>query len=60
LWCAIFQTRQSNEQATSVAAPLESQFAQISGITQITSLSRLGATQVVIQFDLNRSIDSAA
>src|SRR5436309_3264683 len=46
--------------ATSVAAPLERQFAQISGITQMTSLSTLGATQVAIQFDLNRSIDSAA
>src|SRR5262249_40827345 len=34
--------------------------AQISGITQMTSLSTLGATQVAIQFDLNRSIDSAA
>src|SRR5262245_15939162 len=46
--------------ATSVAAPLERQFAQISGITQMTSLSTLGATQVAIQFDLNKSIDSAA
>jgi len=46
--------------ASSVAAPLERQFAQISGITQMTSLSTLGATQVAIQFDLNRSIDSAA
>src|SRR6266581_1735319 len=46
--------------ASSVAAPLERQFSQISGITQMTSLSTLGATQVVIQFDLNRNIDSAA
>ena len=46
--------------ASSVAAPLERQFAQISGITQMTSLSTLGATQVAIQFDLNKSIDSAA
>ncbi|HLQ91366.1 MAG TPA: efflux RND transporter permease subunit, partial [Xanthobacteraceae bacterium] len=46
--------------ASSVAAPLERQFAQISGITQMTSVSTLGATQVVIQFDLNKSIDSAA
>jgi len=46
--------------ASSVAAPLERQFAQISGITQMTSVSTLGATQVAIQFDLNRSIDSAA
>jgi HAE1 family hydrophobic/amphiphilic exporter-1 len=46
--------------AASVAAPLERQFSQISGITQLTSQSTLGATEVVIQFDLNRSIDSAA
>jgi hydrophobe/amphiphile efflux-1 (HAE1) family protein len=46
--------------ARSVAAPLERQFSQISGITQLTSQSTLGATEVVIQFDLNRNIDSAA
>jgi len=46
--------------AASVASPLERQFSQISGITQLTSLSALGATEVVIQFDLNRNIDSAA
>jgi hydrophobe/amphiphile efflux-1 (HAE1) family protein len=46
--------------ASAVAAPLERQFSQISGITQLTSLSTLGATEVVIQFDLNRNIDSAA
>ena len=46
--------------ATSVAAPLERQFAQIPGISQITSLSALGATTIVIQFDLNRNIDSAS
>jgi len=33
---------------------------QIPGITQMTSLSTLGAAQVVIQFDLNRNIDAAA
>jgi multidrug efflux pump subunit AcrB len=46
--------------ASSVAAPLERQFAQISGITQMTSVSTRGATQVAIQFDLNKSINSAA
>src|SRR5258706_9101165 len=46
--------------AVSVATPLERQFSQIAGITQLTSLSTVGATQVVIQFDLNRNIDSAA
>jgi hydrophobe/amphiphile efflux-1 (HAE1) family protein len=46
--------------ASSVAAPLERQFGQIAGITQMTSLSSLGVTQVVVQFDLNRNIDLAA
>ncbi len=46
--------------ATSVAAPLERQLAQIPGITQMTSQSALGAVTIVIQFNLNRNIDSAA
>jgi hydrophobe/amphiphile efflux-1 (HAE1) family protein len=46
--------------ATSVAAPLELQFGQIAGITQMTSQSSLGAATIVIQFDLERNIDSAA
>ncbi len=46
--------------ATSVAAPLEQQFGQIAGITQMTSQSALGAATIVIQFDLDRNIDSAA
>jgi hydrophobe/amphiphile efflux-1 (HAE1) family protein len=46
--------------ATSVAAPLELQFGQIAGVTQMTSQSSLGASTIVIQFDLDRNIDSAA
>ena len=46
--------------ATSVAAPLELQFGQIAGVTQMTSQSSLGAATIVIQFDLERNIDSAA
>jgi hydrophobe/amphiphile efflux-1 (HAE1) family protein len=46
--------------ATSVAAPLELQFGQIAGIAQMTSTSSLGASTIVIQFDLDRNIDSAA
>ena len=46
--------------ATSVAAPLELQFGQIAGIAQMTSSSSLGAATIVIQFELDRSIDSAA
>ena len=46
--------------ASSVANPLEQQFGQISGVTQLTSTSTLGNTQVNIQFQLDRNIDAAA
>jgi hydrophobe/amphiphile efflux-1 (HAE1) family protein len=46
--------------ASSVAAPLERQFGQIAGVTQLTSTSTLGATTIVLQFELNRNIDGAA
>jgi len=46
--------------ATSVAQPLERQFAQIPGVAQMTSLSVLGQASITIQFELTRSIDSAA
>src|SRR6202022_1580096 len=46
--------------ASSVAQPLERQFAQIPGIARMTSTSYLGPAAVTIQFDLNRNIDGAA
>src|SRR5262245_55011915 len=46
--------------ASSVATPLERQFSRIAGVTEMTSTSLLGATAVVLQFDLDRSIDAAA
>jgi HAE1 family hydrophobic/amphiphilic exporter-1 len=46
--------------AATVAQPLETQFAQMPGVAQLTSSSSLGATQITIQFDLNRNIDGAA
>ena len=46
--------------ASTVATPLERQFAQIPGVTQMTSSSGLGNTSIVLQFDLNRNIDGAA
>ena len=46
--------------ATSVAAPLERQFARIAGVTEITSTSNRGATGVTMQFDLSRDINGAA
>src|SRR5207237_2425834 len=56
---ATFQGAIADTMASSVAAPLERQLAQIPGVSQLTSLSALGATTIVIQFDLNRNIDSA-
>ncbi|MFZ2139318.1 MAG: efflux RND transporter permease subunit [Xanthobacteraceae bacterium] len=56
---ATFQGASAETMASSVAAPLERQFAQIPGVTQLTSLSTLGAATIVIQFELNRNIDSA-
>jgi len=56
----LWQGASADTMATSVAAPLERQFAQIPGVAQLTSLSALGATTIVIQFDLNRNIDAAA
>src|SRR5579871_4049577 len=46
--------------ASSVAQPLEYQFAAIPGVSQLTSSSVLGATQITVQFELNRNIDAAA
>ncbi|MEA2729359.1 MAG: hypothetical protein QOF70_3834 [Acetobacteraceae bacterium] len=46
--------------ASTVAQPLEKQFAQIPGMAQLTSVSVLGQSQIILQFDLERDIDAAA
>jgi len=46
--------------ASSVAQPLEYQFSQIQGVSQMTSTSVLGTSQITVQFDLDRNIDAAA
>ena len=46
--------------ASSVAQPLETQFAQISGVSEMSSSSALGSTSITIQFNLDRNIDGAA
>src|SRR5712664_717227 len=46
--------------ASAVATPLERQFGRIAGVTQMTSSSGLGSTNVTLQFDLNRDINAAA
>src|SRR5690348_6362450 len=45
--------------ASAVATPLERQFGRIAGVTQMTSSSGLGSTNITLQFDLNRDIDAA-
>jgi hydrophobe/amphiphile efflux-1 (HAE1) family protein len=46
--------------ASSVATPLEQQLSQIPGVTQLTSSSALGVAQISVQFELARTVDSAA
>jgi hydrophobe/amphiphile efflux-1 (HAE1) family protein len=46
--------------AATVATPLEYQFAEISGLSQMTSVNLLGTSLITLQFDLDRNIDAAA
>jgi multidrug efflux pump len=46
--------------AATVATPLERSLGRIAGVTEITSVSTLGSTGITLQFDLNRTTDSAA
>ncbi|HLT27206.1 MAG TPA: efflux RND transporter permease subunit, partial [Zeimonas sp.] len=46
--------------AATVATPLERALGKIAGVTEMTSHSSLGQTRIVLQFDLDRSIDAAA
>jgi multidrug efflux pump len=46
--------------ASAIATPLERQFGRIAGVTEMTSSSTLGGSNITLQFDLNRNIDGAA
>ncbi len=46
--------------AETVATPLENQFTQIQGLSQMTSTSGLGQTSITLQFDLSVDINAAA
>ena len=46
--------------ASALASPLENQFSTIQGIDTMTSTSSQGRTQISLQFNLDRDIDSAA
>ncbi|MGN6110717.1 MAG: efflux RND transporter permease subunit, partial [Kofleriaceae bacterium] len=46
--------------ATAVAMPLERRFGRIAGVTEITSESTLGRTEVTVQFSLDKDVETAA
>ncbi|HEY0181706.1 MAG TPA: efflux RND transporter permease subunit [Rhodopila sp.] len=46
--------------ANSIAAPLERRIGEIAGVTEITSVSSIGNTGIIIQFDIDRDINGAA
>src|SRR5665213_1475204 len=46
--------------ASSVATPLERSFGRIAGVTEMTSSSQLGATNITLQLDLDRDINAAS
>jgi multidrug efflux pump len=46
--------------ASSITTPLERQFSRIAGITEMTSSSGQGNSNITMQFDLNRDINGAA
>ena len=46
--------------ASAVASPIERQLTTIAGVDSMTSSSGMGQSQVTLQFDLARSMDSAA
>jgi multidrug efflux pump len=46
--------------AATVATPLERALGRIAGVTEMTSSSSLGSTNITLQFDLSRNIDGAA
>jgi multidrug efflux pump len=49
-----------NTMAATVAAPIERRLGEISGVNELTSVSSLGNSRIVVQFDLSRSIEGAA
>jgi hydrophobic/amphiphilic exporter-1 (mainly G- bacteria), HAE1 family len=46
--------------AAAVALPLEKQFSNIAGLDSMVSSNRVGATSIVLQFNLDRNLDGAA
>ena len=50
----------SETMAATVATPLERALGRIAGVTEMTSTSNLGSSNVILQFDLDRDINGAA
>jgi multidrug efflux pump len=46
--------------AATVAAPIERRLGEIAGVSEITSTSTLGSSNIAVQFDFGRGIDKAA
>src|SRR3954452_2509763 len=46
--------------ANSIAAPLERRLGQTPGVTEISSVSAIGNSNIIIQFDIDRDINGAA
>src|SRR5882757_905481 len=46
--------------AATVATPLERRLGTLSGLTEMRSINNLGSTEVELEFDLSRDINSAA
>ncbi len=46
--------------ANSIATPLEKEFLTIAGVTNVTSSSKLGKTEINLEFDVSKNIDAAA
>ena len=46
--------------AATVTAPLERRLGEIAGVSEMTSSSGQGTSRIIIQFDLSRTVDSAA
>src|SRR5262249_49647031 len=46
--------------ASAVTTPLERQFGQMPSLSQMTSVSSFGSSQITLQFNLDRNIDAAA
>ena len=55
----VLSGRRSDVMASSVTAPLERQFGQVPGLSQMTSSSSCGSSIITLQFNLDQNIDVA-